>query len=76
MKPKKNFTKDLNRKRGLFFILVLAILLTLLYVALEWKTPFDNGGYDIDERLEDVQRPDSSLILRTKATKRDTVLGL
>ena len=47
MKPKKSPDKDLNRKRGFYFVLVLLLLLALLYFALEWKTEDDNGGYDI-----------------------------
>lgn len=76
MKPKKNLTKDLNRKRGLYFVIGLVLLLALIYTALEWKTPFDDGGYDMDKSIEDVQKqPDSSVILRTKATKRDDTVS-
>jgi len=75
MNSKKNPTKDLNRKPGLYFIIVLVVLLALLYLALEWRTPFDDGGYDMDEPIKDVQQPaDSVVILRTKATK-DNVLS-
>lgn len=74
MKSKKNSTKDLNRKPDLYFIIVLVVLLALLYLALEWRTPFDDGGYDMDEPIEDAQQPaDSVVILRTKATNDDTV---
>jgi len=72
MKPKKNPKKDLNRKQGLYFIIGLVFLLALIYAALEWKTPPDDGGYDLGAPMEDVQKKgDSSVILKTKATKKE-----
>ncbi len=47
MRPKKNPGKDLNSKRVLYFVLGLLIILALIYIALEWKTEDDNGGFDI-----------------------------
>jgi len=47
MKIKKNPKKDLNLKRGLYFVIVLLLILALIYIALEWKTFDDNGGYDV-----------------------------
>jgi len=47
MKLKKNPHKDLNLKRGLYFILSLLFILILLYIILEWKTEDDTKGYDI-----------------------------
>ena len=74
MKPKKNPKKDLTRKRGLYFIIGLVFLLALLYAALEWKTPIDDGGYDLGAPLEDFQQHrDSSVVLETKATKSDSI---
>ena len=74
MNNKKNPTKDLNQKRGLYFVIGLIFLLVLIYTALECKTPYDNGGYDIDETIENVQQPsDSSVILKTTAINNDTV---
>jgi hypothetical protein len=76
MEQKKNPTKDLNRKRGLYFVIGLVLLLALLYMALEWKSPFDDGGYDLDEPIEDAQHGnDSTIILKTKATKNDTTFN-
>lgn len=74
MDSKKNLTKDLNRKRSLYFVLVLVLLLLLIYIALEWKTPFDNGGYDLNDPIEESKHgKDSAVILKTKAIKFDTV---
>jgi protein TonB len=47
MKPKKHPKKDLNLKRGLYFVIGLLLILLLIYVALEWKTSENNGGYDL-----------------------------
>lgn len=47
MKLKKNPQKDLNLKRGLYFVIGLLFLLALIYIALEWKTISDNDGYDL-----------------------------
>jgi protein TonB len=47
MKLKKNPKKDLNLKRGLYFVIGLLFLLALIYIALEWKTISDNDGYDL-----------------------------
>lgn len=38
MEPKKNPKKDLNKNRSLYFVLGLALIMILAYVALEWKT--------------------------------------
>ena len=47
MKPRKNPGKDLNLKRGLYFVIGLLLILLLIYIALEWKSSFDNDGYDL-----------------------------
>ena len=47
MRLKKNPKKDLNLKRGLYFVIGLLFLLALIYIALEWKTISDNDGYDL-----------------------------
>lgn len=59
MEPKKNPTKDLNNKRGLYFVIGLCLVMLLTYVALEWKTYDNVHGYDIslnvaDELIEEV----------------------
>ncbi|MDO1512081.1 energy transducer TonB [Maribacter confluentis] len=45
MKPKKNPQQDLNKKSATYFVFGLLIVLTMAYVALEWKT-FDQSVYD------------------------------
>ena len=52
MRPKKNPQKDLNKKSGMFFVIGLLLVLTMVYTALEWKS-FD-PIYDIDVALNDV----------------------
>jgi len=47
MRSKKNPEKDLNRKRLLYFVLGLVIILALIYIALEWKIEDDNHGFDV-----------------------------
>ncbi len=49
MKPKKNPKTDLNRNRGLYFVMGLAAVMALAYVALEWKTYQD--PFEFTERL-------------------------
>ena len=38
MEPKKNPKVDLRRNSGLYFVLGLAVVMLLVYGALEWKT--------------------------------------
>jgi protein TonB len=52
MRLKKNEDQDLNRKRVLYFVLGLAVILMLIYIALEWKTEDDNHDYDVGEYTE------------------------
>ncbi|RRQ47914.1 TonB family protein [Maribacter algicola] len=47
MKPKKNPTKDLNKKSGLFFVLGLMLVLGLAFIALEWKSYEPKSIYDV-----------------------------
>ncbi|MGB6152299.1 MAG: TonB family protein [Pricia sp.] len=59
MEPKKNPSKDLNRKSGLYFAIGLMLVLLMAFAALEWKTYDNAGGYDVsmnvqDELVEDV----------------------
>lgn len=51
MRPKKNPKKDLNLKRGLYFVIGLLLILVLIYFALEWKTSEDDGGYDLGYKI-------------------------
>jgi len=66
MRPKKNHDKDLNRKRGLYFILGLVLILALIYIALEWKIEEDNGGYDIGTSAR-IEANVSSSVFGTRA---------
>lgn len=59
MELKKNPKKDLNRNSNLYFILGLALVMLLTYVALEWKSYEHVTEYDLsmniaDELLEEV----------------------
>ena len=55
MRLKKQPVKQLNQWSGLYFIFVLILLLTLVYIALEWKTPPDDGGYDLEGPRTETQ---------------------
>ncbi|WP_299801046.1 energy transducer TonB [uncultured Maribacter sp.] len=52
MRPKKNPQKDLNKKSGMFFVIGLLLVLSMVYTALEWKS-FD-PIYNIDISMNDV----------------------
>ena len=53
MEPKKNPKADLRRNSGLYFVAGLAIVMALVYVALEWKTYDKTDDYDISLNVED-----------------------
>ena len=53
MEPKKNPKADLRRNSGLYFVLGLAIVMALVYTALEWKTYDKANEYDIAVSVED-----------------------
>ena len=68
MRLKKNPNIDLNRKRALYFVLALGLILALIYIALEWKTDDDNKGYDVGSfPNKKLVKEDSTLVLETKA---------
>ncbi len=69
MKPKKNFNKDLNRRRSLYFAGSLTAMLTICYIALEWKTATNNYGYETNTA---IQKEKSAIILHTVATPQKT----
>lgn len=59
MEPKKNPKKDLSKNSSIYFATGMALVLSLTYVALEWKTFYGNTEYDvsmnmIDELIEEV----------------------
>lgn len=68
MRLKKNPRKDLNRKRSLYFILGLLLILALIYITLEWKTEDDNKGYDVGSfPNKELIKKDSTVVLETQA---------
>ncbi len=54
MESKKNPKADLRRNSGLYFVLGLALVMALVYVALEWKTYDKVNDYDISMDVEDL----------------------
>lgn len=68
MRLKKNPHKDLNRKRSLYFIFSLLLILALIYITLEWKTEDDNKGYDVESfPNKELIKKDSTVVLETQA---------
>lgn len=53
MESKKNPNVDLRRKSGLFFVIGLAVVMALVYGALEWKTYDKVNDYDISLNVDD-----------------------
>ena len=73
MRLKKNPENDINRKRDLYFILGLFVVLVLTYSVLEWKTEDDNGGFDTGEFPNGkVAKKKPTVILETKAKFKET----
>lgn len=68
MRLKKNLNKDLNHKRGIYFIVAIALILALIYIALEWKTEDDNGGYETGGIPDkEIIKKDTTVVLETQA---------
>lgn len=68
MKLKKNPHKDLTRKRGLYLLLGLLLILALIYITLEWKTEDDNKGYDVGSFPNRVLiKENSTIVIETRA---------
>lgn len=53
MEAKKNPKSDLNRDRGLYFVLALLFVMLLTLIAFEWKTYENTLDYDISMNVED-----------------------
>lgn len=53
MEPKKSPKADLRKNSGLYFVLGLAIVMLLVWRALEWKTYDKAENYDIAVNVED-----------------------
>lgn len=54
MELKKSAKADLRKNSGLYFVLGLALVMGLVYLALEWKTYDDAANYDISMDVEDL----------------------
>ena len=54
MEEKKSNKADLNRNSGLYFVLGLALVMLLVWGALEWKTYEEANDYDISLNVEDM----------------------
>lgn len=54
MEAKKNPKADLRKNSGLYFVLGLALVMAMVYVALEWKTYDKATDYDISMNVEDL----------------------
>ncbi|WP_425235856.1 energy transducer TonB [Ulvibacterium sp.] len=53
MEPKKNPKADIGRNSGLYFVIGLALVMALVYGALEWKTYDKVNDYDISLNVDD-----------------------
>lgn len=53
MEPKKNPKKDLSKNSSIYFAAGMALVLSLTYVSLEWKTFYSDSIYDISMTMED-----------------------
>ena len=54
MEPKKNPKADLRRNSSLYFVFGLAVVMALVYGALEWKTYEKTSEYDISLNIEET----------------------
>ncbi|MBC2838784.1 energy transducer TonB [Robiginitalea sp. SC105] len=54
METKKNPKADLTRNSGLYFVLGLALVMALVYIAFEWKTYDEANNYDISMDVEEL----------------------
>lgn len=54
MELKKSPKADLRRNSGLYFVLGLAVVMLLVYVAFEWKTYDEANNYDISMDVEEL----------------------
>jgi len=53
MEPKKNPKADLTKNSSMYFVIGLAAVLLMTYVALEWKTYDNANDYDISMNVDD-----------------------
>ena len=54
MEPKKNPKADLTRNSGMYFVIGLAVVMLIIWRALEWKTYDEQTTYDVSLNVEDM----------------------
>ncbi|NHF58360.1 energy transducer TonB [Flavobacteriaceae bacterium TP-CH-4] len=54
MEVKKNPKADVGRNSGLYFVIGLALVMLIVWRALEWKTYEDDNNYDISMNVDDM----------------------
>ncbi len=66
METKKNPSQDLNRQRHLYFVIGLALTLSLIYIALEWKSDNNKEPYTTDTAiLDEITEAVPLIVLKT-----------
>ena len=54
MEPKKNPKADLTKNSGMYFVIGLAVVMLIIWRALEWKTYDEQTTYDVSLNVEDM----------------------
>lgn len=54
MEPKKNPKADLTKNSGMYFVFGLAVVMLIIWRALEWKTYDEQTTYDVSLNVEDM----------------------
>ncbi|MFT6838935.1 MAG: protein TonB [Sediminicola sp.] len=54
MEPKKNPKADLTKNSGMYFVIGLAVVMLIIWRALEWKTYDEQTTYDTSMNVEDM----------------------
>ena len=54
MEPKKNPKADLTKNSGMYFVIGLAVVMLIIWRALEWKTYDEQTTYDVSMNVEDM----------------------
>ena len=66
MEPKKNPQLDLRRNSLLYFFVGMTLVLLMAYLALEWKTYYQDDSWDVGELKVDDQLIEDATILKIK----------
>ncbi|UBZ12681.1 TonB family protein [Flagellimonas marinaquae] len=66
MEPKKNPQLDLRRNSLLYFFVGMTLVLLMTYLALEWKTYYQDDSWDVGELKVDDQLIEDATILKIK----------